>query len=87
MLPESLSFARIVNESPNLGIWHETYILKPGQYEAIYTNCPAFGLGAAGGLVPANGTLSTSRGRVGSTVEGQNASGVEDSPAPTCPFR
>jgi hypothetical protein len=34
------------------GIWHETYLVGAGQYEAIYGNMPPFGLGRAGRLVP-----------------------------------
>jgi hypothetical protein len=36
----------------DVGIWHETYRIQPGNYEVIYRNMPAFGLGAAFGLVP-----------------------------------
>lgn len=34
------------------GIWHETFLVRAGEYEAIYNDMPAFGLGAAGRLVP-----------------------------------
>ena len=34
------------------GIWHETYLVRAGEYEAIYGNMPPFGLGKAGRLVP-----------------------------------
>jgi hypothetical protein len=34
------------------GIWHETYLVRAGEYEAIYGNMPAFGLGAASRVVP-----------------------------------
>lgn len=53
-----------VYKSPNTGIWHETYIVKPGQHESIYLNCPPVGLGAAAGLMPATGPHKTSRGRI-----------------------
>lgn len=32
--------------------WHETYLVRAGEYEAIYGNMPPFGLGRAGRLVP-----------------------------------
>ncbi|MGW2569930.1 DUF4188 domain-containing protein [Streptomyces sp. NPDC001537] len=35
-----------------VGIWHETYIVPEGSYEAIYGDMPAFGLAAAHGQVP-----------------------------------
>jgi len=34
------------------GIWHETYLVKAGDYEAVYANMPPFGLGKASRLVP-----------------------------------
>lgn len=34
------------------GIWHETYLVRAGEYEAIYGNMPPFGLGAASRVVP-----------------------------------
>ncbi|MFC9925189.1 DUF4188 domain-containing protein [Streptomyces sp. NPDC127190] len=35
-----------------VGIWHETYVVPEGSYEAIYADMPAFGLAAAHGQVP-----------------------------------
>ncbi|MBJ7904709.1 DUF4188 domain-containing protein [Streptomyces sp. DSM 110735] len=35
-----------------VGIWHETYVVPAGSYESVYVNMPAFGLGAATGVVP-----------------------------------
>jgi hypothetical protein len=34
------------------GIWHETYLVRAGEYEAVYANMPPFGLGKAGSLEP-----------------------------------
>ena len=31
---------------------HETYLVRAGEYEAVYGNMPPFGLGKAGRLVP-----------------------------------
>ena len=36
----------------HVGIWHETYVVPEGRYEAIYGDMPAFGLAAAHGSVP-----------------------------------
>ncbi len=49
--------------SDRTGIWHETYLVRAGEYEAIYGNMPPFGLGKAGRLVPASES-STARLRV-----------------------
>lgn len=53
-----------VYKSPQIGIWHETYVIKPGQHESIYMNCPPIGLGAAAGLAPATGPLKMASGRM-----------------------
>lgn len=34
--------------SASVGIWHETYIVRAGQYESVYGNMPRFGLARAG---------------------------------------
>lgn len=31
----------------DVGIWHETYLVEPGQYKVLYHNMPLFGLGTA----------------------------------------
>jgi len=41
-----------VGTSGRTGIWHETFLVRAGEYEAIYGNMPPFGLGKAGDLVP-----------------------------------
>jgi hypothetical protein len=54
---------RRVGTSQGTGIWHETYLVRAGEYESIYANMPAFGLGAASRLVPA-AEASTARLRI-----------------------
>lgn len=43
---------RRVGTSSRTGIWHETFLVKDGHYEAVYGNMPPHGLGKAGRLVP-----------------------------------
>ena len=38
-------------QAPRTGIWHETYLVRNGEYETIYGNMPPFGLGKAGNVV------------------------------------
>lgn len=45
-------FNRAVGNDGSVGIWHETYLIEPGHYEAIYGNMPVFGLAAATQHVP-----------------------------------
>ncbi len=46
-------FNRAIGDDGSVGIWHETYMIEPGKYEAIYGNMPVFGLAAATKHVPA----------------------------------
>jgi hypothetical protein len=41
-----------VGKRTRSGIWHETFLVRAGEYEAIYGNMPPHGLGKAGKLVP-----------------------------------
>ena len=41
-----------VGKSARTGIWHETYLVRAGEYEAVYGNMPTFGLAAASTAVP-----------------------------------
>ena len=41
-----------VGRSDRTGIWHETYLVRAGEYEAIYGNMPPTGLAKASTLVP-----------------------------------
>jgi hypothetical protein len=50
-------------QHPGAGIWHETFLVRAGEYEAIYKNMPLMGLGSAGRLVPA-AQSSTARLRI-----------------------
>ena len=49
---------RRVGRSGRTGIWHETYLVKEGHYEAVYGNMPPHGLGKAGRLVPTSDATS-----------------------------
>ena len=47
-----------------VGIWHETYFVRAGDYECIYTNMPRRGLGRTSPLIDAKGELGTAKGRL-----------------------
>ena len=64
-LPAWADFNRRIGQSRgDVGIWHETYLVRDGEYEAVYSGMPAYGLGAAGRLRPAEGKRETARGRL-----------------------
>ena len=64
-LPAWRAFNRRVRDSGDVGIWHETYRVHAGEYEAIYGNMPRVGLGAVGDLVPIGSTTATAAQRIG----------------------
>jgi hypothetical protein len=63
------NYWRRVGKSSRTGIWHETYLVRAGEYEAVYGNMPPFGLGKAGRLVPLSQS-STARDRLKATAGG-----------------
>ena len=60
---------RLGNSRGDVGIWHETYLVPAGRYEAIYSGMPPFGLGQAGTLVPAAGRRDSARARITAAAE------------------
>lgn len=46
------TFWKRQGKDPRSGVWHETFLVRDGEYEAIYGNMPARGLGKASKLVP-----------------------------------
>ena len=68
--PAWVAFNRRVGASRgDVGIWHETFLVHAGEYEAVYSGMPPFGMGQVGTLVPASGRRETARGRI--TAESQ----------------
>lgn len=63
-LPAWRSFNKLVGTSGDVGIWHETYRIHPGDFESVYVNMMPFGLGRAGALSPARGKREGARGRL-----------------------
>ena len=57
------NYWRRVGKSSRTGIWHETYRVKAGEYEAVYDNMPPFGLAQAGRVVSL-AEASTARDRL-----------------------
>ena len=52
-------------EASPYGIWHETYLVRDGEYEAIYGAMPPMGLALASGNIQlADGRMRTSAGRI-----------------------
>ena len=63
-LPAWREFNQKVGNSGDVGIWHETYIIHPGNWETVYINMPRFGLAQAGNHVPAAGHKKSASARL-----------------------
>lgn len=63
-MPAWQRFNREARQSGSVGIWHETYLVEPGHYEALYANMPVSGLAKATEHVPAVGGRETARRRL-----------------------
>lgn len=66
-LPAWKHFNQVVAATNAVGIYHETYLVRAGDYECIYGNMPLFGLAKAAERVDVAGKLETAGGRLGLT--------------------
>ncbi len=62
--PAWKAFNEKVRSNGDVGIWHETYKVKAGEYECVYNNMPKYGIGKVGDLVPATGKREQASGRI-----------------------
>jgi hypothetical protein len=62
--PAWTAFNRAIGSNGDVGIWHETYRVRPGDYECVYNNMPSFGLAKATRAVPATGRREFAPGRM-----------------------
>jgi hypothetical protein len=59
-------YKRATSGTGAVGIFHETYIVRPGEVETLYADMPAdFGLGGAVGAKPVTPKTETARERKG----------------------
>ena len=68
-----------IGSDGSVGIWHETFLVEAGKYEALYGNMPIFGLAASTKHVSASGRRETARRRLG----GQNEPAIASPVLPT----
>lgn len=73
-------YNKAIGSDGSVGIWHETYLVDAGKYEALYGNMPVFGLAAATKHVPAIGRRETARRRLGGENEPAVSSPVQPAP-------
>jgi hypothetical protein len=63
--PAWVKFNKRVASNGDVGIWHETFKVSAGQYECIYNNMPAFGLGKIKAPADVTEAQETAAGRIG----------------------
>ena len=66
--PAWAKFNKRIASNGDVGIWHETFLVKAGQHESVYNNMPLFGLAKASTAIPAAGRHATAEGRLGCDV-------------------
>jgi len=57
------NFNKKVGNADTVGIYHETYEIKKGNYESVYGNMPLYGLGKALKHIPITSELNSARKR------------------------
>jgi hypothetical protein len=62
-LPAWAAFNKAIGKGGDVGIWHETYRARAGDYETVYVNMPLFGLGKATKVVTASGRRESAAAR------------------------
>ena len=83
--PAWVEFNRLMKDSRgDVGIWHETYLIRAGEYENIYSGMPLMGLAKAARTADVSADTDAARGRLGALAdEVQSAAGAKrlNSPA------
>ena len=67
--PAWRKFNQRVGSDGSVGIWHESYLVEPGNFETVYNNMPLFGLSKATAAASATGRRETARSRLGGESE------------------
>jgi hypothetical protein len=80
-LPAWRAFFEYAGTNGDVGIWHETYRIHPGDYETVYLNMPAFGLGNATGIHEPLGKRVQAEGRLAAAREQPAEAEAEAAPA------
>ncbi|GAA0607806.1 hypothetical protein GCM10009001_26420 [Virgibacillus siamensis] len=63
------NFNRKIGNTDAVGIYHETYVVPAGKYEAIYGNMPVYGLAKTAKHMPVTAEIRTAKKRLGTGLE------------------
>jgi hypothetical protein len=67
------AYNKAIGSSGDVGVWHETYVVKSGQLETVYANMPVVGLAEATASVPIGLKGHSAARRMGLTVDDDSA--------------
>ena len=67
-LPAWAEFNRRIGNNGSVGIWHESFVVQPGNHETVYVNMPRFGLGGGVDHAPVSSRLDSAYGRMHSSA-------------------
>jgi hypothetical protein len=63
-LPAWAAFNRAVGGNGTVGVFHESYLVRAGEFECVYANMPPLLMAKAGAVVEATGLRESARGRL-----------------------
>ena len=66
--PYWVKFNKEIGSNGDIGIWHETFLVRAGEYECIYNNMPLRGLAKAAKHIDATGAARSAMGRLGARM-------------------
>lgn len=62
--PTARRFFQKLFKNESVGIWHETFVVRAGNYEALYVNMPAWGMSSILSVHPVEGERATAERRL-----------------------
>jgi len=66
--PAWKNFNSKIRKSGAVGIWHETFLVRAGEFESIYVDMPPKGLGKFGRLVPVTSKTDMAKDSVKNSI-------------------
>lgn len=67
-IPAWRAFNKAIKNNGDVGIWHETFLVREGEHESVYGNMPRYGLARAGQSVSVKDGLRYAKDRLGDHV-------------------
>ena len=75
--PYWVRFNKEIGSNGDIGIWHETFLVRAGEYECIYNNMPLRGLARVARRIDAVDGATTAPGRLGRADGDDSPVGVD----------